>query len=1111
MDKHSQAFRSNLSLKIIHIPAKYDSTTNHYFIRWDDIKQCFENAKYILNGDEVVTFITGDDFEDLIPRRISYHDGVVLEVVTDSKASQPVSTANEEQQHITVVSSTTNFHSEASTPPSRVDTGEIQSLPQQLSSLSIVADAVDIGATSDSLVTYFTGTHPNENASFQSYKDMFTSHFEVLKAGQVHQATSTQNLQVALDKIKTLQDQVILMQQQMDTKQNQALLIQQQIDAKQDQMLLLQNQAVVILSTIQNKIQSVLTQTYELHEYPIPRLFIVLPKAKRIRDTLGKPFSNEFRLFFLCECGAHTMSGESTIPYVHLAKHEGYDIGRPKEFFRKYGSHVFTMMHMIKYGVAAAGIVVPALAHFGVGKGIDAVQETLKLAGHSFGSLVDHTIAYLQDQENGASCEIDVSTGQVDFDRMEVLAGVELRQLESYLNVCDKDQSLGNLYRTVTDDGHVKWVCNDHFSENYRDSFILNLKALVAANGGSYDEMTGAIKISLTSKSRAKRFYEAIVKARGIQELDITFEWDATLSDLRTFESVVSTANITKLTINGYYFKGPALDFINRHRRFVPILELMCNRRIQSLSLNGFEHFDRRIRGSFTSKAPQLRSLSFGPGFTLKGIAGPGIFHNMLQQCSSLNELKLSSRDQYPLFEATLNKMSDLPRLQIIDLHSEQYRLWTKASNGKVRNVQMSIFQLEDLSSIDKKAFQNGYITSLHMDQTPRRSDEALIADIICQNPKLFHADIPCDGERSNEIIKLVTSTTERIEQGGTATALEVLKFDGSKVYDIKGKRSLAITSAGLVSLHDPRFELDTDIEIDGDNPIDEKDIPGVFRRYGWLIKKLRASGNFSDSLAGFFEEATRSTIPRLKRLVLDPRLLTPSGLDCMDRVIERAEILDDFSLELNELEDKSQRDKADRLLNRYANRLQGLFLDGNASNQWIPHVKALIPGRLSLPHLTRFCLTNSDNPYLSRTDVQWLAAIVAAPPTPCAPCSFPLDTPPTSSSETLLDVSNTWTPLTGFFLWRIQLWPEDWKTLIEAIDFTTLEELDFQSTNFSIEQLQVLVNRVSNYTEPEIPLKKLNLRYTALEDSANRETISKLLMTLEMKAPWLTILTEYK
>ncbi|KAF8922866.1 hypothetical protein BGZ58_003643 [Dissophora ornata] len=471
---------------------------------------------------------------------------------------------------------------------------------------------------------------------------------------------------------------------------------------------------------------------------------------------------------------------------------------------------------------------------------------------------------------------------------MEVLAGAELRQLESYLNVCDKGRSLGNLYRTVTDDGHVKW----------------NLKALVAANGGSYNEVTGAIKISLKSKSLAKRFYDEIVKARGIQELDISFEWDATLSELKKFESAVSTANIIKLTICGDNFKGPALDFINRHRRFGPIIELMGNRRIQSLSLNGFKHFDKRIRGSFTLMAPQLRSLSFGPGFTLKDIAGPGIFLNMLQQCSSLNELKLSSRDQYPLFEATLNKMSDLPSLQIIDLHSEQYRFRTIASNGKVGNVRMDIFQLEDLSAIDKKAFQNGYITSLHMDQTPRRSDEALLVDIIYQNPNLRFADIPCDGERSNEIIKLVTSTTERIEQGGTTTALNFLKFAGSKAYNVKLKTPLVITSPGQAFKRDLTFELDTDIEIDGDNPIDEKDIPGVFRQYGWLIKRLNATGTFSDSPAALFEEATRSTIPRLKRLVFHPWSLTPSGLDCMDRVIERAVILDDFMLHMDAIDE---------------------------------------------------------------------------------------------------------------------------------------------------------------------------------------------------------------
>ncbi|KAF8928232.1 hypothetical protein BGZ58_009805 [Dissophora ornata] len=169
----------------------------------------------------------------LTPRRISYHAGVVLEVVTDSKGSQPMSSADEKKQRLTVVSST-NFHSEVSTPPSRVDTDEIQSLPQQLSSLSIVADAVDIGATSDSLVTYFTERYPNENASFQSFKDLFTSYFQAVMSGQVHQATGikdavdlhVRHLQVEMNKNKALHEQVILMQQQMEAKQNQMLQLQ---------------------------------------------------------------------------------------------------------------------------------------------------------------------------------------------------------------------------------------------------------------------------------------------------------------------------------------------------------------------------------------------------------------------------------------------------------------------------------------------------------------------------------------------------------------------------------------------------------------------------------------------------------------------------------------------------------------------------------------------------------------------------------------------------------------------------------------------------------------------------------------------------------------------
>ncbi|KAG0376463.1 hypothetical protein BGX24_007725 [Mortierella sp. AD032] len=80
--------------------------------------------------------------------------------------------------------------------------------------------------------------------------------------------------------------------------------------------------------------------TYELHEYPIPRLFIILPKDISEGKPAGLP-NNHFQLYFLCECGEHTkmLYGDNTnIPHlIHIAKHEGYDLQRPTEFFQKYG------------------------------------------------------------------------------------------------------------------------------------------------------------------------------------------------------------------------------------------------------------------------------------------------------------------------------------------------------------------------------------------------------------------------------------------------------------------------------------------------------------------------------------------------------------------------------------------------------------------------------------------------------------------------------------------------------------------------------------------------------------------------------------------------------
>lgn len=360
----------------------------------------------------------------------------------------------------------------------------------------------------------------------------------------------------------------------------------------QQDMLELQKQFLDRLAVIQSRQQALLTQTYELHEYPIPRLFIVLPKARRLRDNWRKPFSDQFRLYFLCECGTHTMSEDSRTPHeIHLARHRGYDLDRPTEFFDRYGSYILTMMYMIKYGFVAAGLVVPPLANLKIMDGIDDAQSHFTLIRKDIGNLVDDTIHFLQESRRIKDTGTDSAVDQMGLDKLEALEGADLRQLESYLKTRDKERVLGNLYRTVTLEGHVKWVCLDHYRANYRESAVKQLRDIVEVNRGKFVEEIGRIEMTLNSSTQAKQFYDALLKARGVQELKVTFGWDASMENLRVFAKAVIMANVVHLEINGKHLLPPPLDLVNRGRRFDPILQLASDGYIQSLGLEDFDDF----------------------------------------------------------------------------------------------------------------------------------------------------------------------------------------------------------------------------------------------------------------------------------------------------------------------------------------------------------------------------------------------------------------------------------------------------------------------------------------------------------------------------------------
>ncbi|KAF9292563.1 hypothetical protein BGZ68_003469 [Mortierella alpina] len=313
------------------------------------------------------------------------------------------------------------------------------------------------------------------------------------------------------------------------------------------------------LILIERKTAAILTQNYELLEYTIPRLFIVLPEPSSKWDPKNV-LRTKFRLHFICECGEHTKPaiGNNKMPHhLHLADHEGYVIREPTEFFKKYGPFMMLMLEMIKFGTGVAGHVVPALASLKVVDIVDSVQSTLNKVTSDVIAGVDCSLAYLEknralgQESGGVIADGNAGASQQDLANyladVEGLEGVDLRQLGSYLTTNSSDNLLGNLFRMTTKEGHVKWVCREHYRAGLQEERIQKLRDIVKLSEGEFDEQLGKIKIKLSSSFAAAELYDAICKAKCVLDLDISLKWDQDFVDYVKIKDMLMKSNIKSL------------------------------------------------------------------------------------------------------------------------------------------------------------------------------------------------------------------------------------------------------------------------------------------------------------------------------------------------------------------------------------------------------------------------------------------------------------------------------------------------------------------------------------------------------------------------------------
>ncbi|KAF8938438.1 hypothetical protein BGZ58_000891 [Dissophora ornata] len=349
--------------------------------------------------------------------------------------------------------------------------------------------------------------------------------------------------------------------------------------------------------------------------------------------------------------------------------------------------------------------------------------------------------------------------------------------------------------------------------------------------------------------------------------------------------------------------------------------------------------------------------------------------------------------------------------------------------------------------------------------------------DILRRNSKLSEIKMVCYGKRAVEITRLITSMREKIISEGGACSLTKVELSDNSWNDDIVKTTVEFSENTIVP------KISTSVRMLSYVPRDKSDrLAHLFRERGWSIGDLETDWSFGDNLAAILEESSKGGNSKLTSLALDPRSLTSDGLDSMDKVIERSYSLMNFSLQIQYLNEDSQQEKAQRLLAQHGKVLSSVTLESESTDLWMPKFASV-----------------------AHDCAQWIAAMVSAPPQ----LPQPQTTTPSSqlppgalSSDVSSSAAETWKSLQDISLKGVQLEPEDWKVVLETLDFTALEKMNFEDTNFSLEQLEVFVNAVPDGTSLESPLKVVQLGHTPLVKHDDAPVLQALYVKLEKKAP---------
>ncbi|KAF9906071.1 hypothetical protein EC991_001079 [Linnemannia zychae] len=690
---HFQRFRHERDIESLAVHE--DSFTGELYCFLDDVKNILPNAFHFKLDGKALNFMRDTNGHLYEPKRIAHFPEAIIDVVCTALVHEPLTPPNSNPNRakpkwiarspeaMVGVVSTASTHGLLTPPDSITDKTKPNQVPRCHFSTSPESNNGSISpfiqtehaiTTSAKASSTLSPTDTKFEHQHRHHHSLATTHETSVREGtfKTNQGRSQYQCerwgasQLPAHPGDSIEHTIHHLHELL---QGQAQMRREQEEAKEREKQILRNQQGLINRLIANqeRIDVLLVQNYELHEYPIPRLFVIMPERQSKWD-LTKGMIKKYRLHFLCECSdnhhhyyrpkstssSHSVfEEEGHIPYknrVHLTEHEGYELTRPREFFEQYGAFVLGTLEILKHCMEVAAMVTPLAGMVG-GTIKMAISEVSSFAKDHLDS-ISNSIGFLKDtldehQVNlGLGRDNDGTDQQDDhLDAIAALEGADLRRLHTFLRENDKNTVLGNLFRITTDAGHVKWVCAKHYGEKYRnanrDAFVHSVKAA----GGHYDGHFRRITITLKSSTSAKDFFRRLAtQGSTINELCVTFDWKFRSNDLRCLVDKIALSNIQVLNIDlmdreGWISKREVMGL--SRGKYHPLLGLLSNTKLTTLCFVNLSFLGPRTPDLHaTQMASSLRSFHFFGEIQLEDDAR---LAKIISSCPGLVDLRLGS------------------------------------------------------------------------------------------------------------------------------------------------------------------------------------------------------------------------------------------------------------------------------------------------------------------------------------------------------------------------------------------------------------------------------------------------------------------------------------